>query len=545
LRDEIARLERSHALEVEETYEFLESLLDVVPAALVAMAPDGSVTHVNEKAERVLGKKPGELIGRACQELGVPCRPEQCSRVTSEGVPSMTWEIDVVNERGLPRTLLWSCETQGSGGDKPRRCVASLIDVTDRRELQGKVFQAKQEIEAVFDSITDPTFVLGEDHRIMRANQAFAHFVKKPYQDILGQSCRDILQHKPARCDHCPAAEVFRTGKAQDVDFRDQQGAIYKVHSFPIFKRGRPENVVVRYQDVTAEKEMEHQLLHSDKMASIGQLAAGIAHEINSPVGFILSNLDLLAGETGELGEFFAGMRSIGHSVGTGARDPLAGWEELRALEKKAELEVILTELSEMVEECQEGAQSIRKIVSDLKTFSHPGTEEPVPADINGCLESTLNMVWNELKYHCQVAKNFRELPPVLCVPQQLNQVFVNLLVNAAQAIPEQGTVTVSTKVDDGRVFVSITDDGVGIPRERIKRIFDPFFTTKEPGKGTGLGLHLSMNMVRNHGGNIRVESEPGQGSTFTVILPVAPPESSPLGDRAGSSGRFSPEPLE
>jgi len=319
--------------------------------------------------------------------------------------------------------------------------------------------------------------------------------------------------------------EVQERRTAVEREHHDPAGSVYRIRVFPMFKHGRVDKMVVRYQDVTAERELEHRLLQSEKMASVGQLAAGIAHEINNPVGFILSNLNRLAEYVEDLKVMCCRAGEITQNVSDGRMRPADAWCAFQQAQKAADLEFLIDDLGAIVEECREGAERIRKIVVDLKTFSHPGGQEWQYADLNACLESTLNIAWNELKYHCEVVRDYGEIPQVLCRPQQINQVFLNLIVNAAQAIPDRGTVTVRTRARGSRVVVEIADTGVGIAEDTLRKIFDPFFTTKPVGKGTGLGLHLAAGIVRNHGGEIQVESQEGRGSTFRVILPVNPPQ--------------------
>jgi two-component system NtrC family sensor kinase len=165
----------------------------------------------------------------------------------------------------------------------------------------------------------------------------------------------------------------------------------------------------------------------------------------------------------------------------------------------------------------------IRDIVQNLKSFARVDESEIKEADLNECLESTIKMAWNELKYKCTVHRKFSDIPPLRCNPGQLNQVFINLLVNAAHAIPEKGDVTVETLSDDKGITVRIADTGAGIPADKLSKIFEPFFTTKKQGVGTGLGLSISYGIVEKHGGTLQVDSEVGRGTVFTIFLPFPP----------------------
>jgi signal transduction histidine kinase len=268
---------------------------------------------------------------------------------------------------------------------------------------------------------------------------------------------------------------------------------------------------------LTSLKEMQQQIIQSEKMASIGQLAAGVAHEINNPMGFINSNLATLKKYTTRIAEFLGAvdenLRRSGHDESI---------EQLAELRRKMKIDHVILDTAGLIDESIDGAERVKQIVQNLKSFSRVDEAKVSIADINDCLESTINIAWNEIKYVATLNRDFGELPDVVCFPQQLNQVFLNLLVNAAHSIEgDQGVITVRSWSDGDHVFVSVADTGCGIPPEIRQRIFEPFFTTKEAGKGTGLGLSISYDIIRKHGGELSVESEIGKGTVFTVKLPV------------------------
>ncbi len=261
-----------------------------------------------------------------------------------------------------------------------------------------------------------------------------------------------------------------------------------------------------------------NQLLQSEKLASIGQLAAGVAHEINNPVGYVYSNLSTLCRYVADLFEVLDAYRAAETAL---EGDPMVV-QGLRELRERKDLNFLREDLTSLVEESREGITRVKEIVQDLKDFAHVGETEREVVDLHEGLDSTLNIVWNELKYKAEVVKEYGDLPRVECVPSQINQVFMNLLVNAAQAIDGFGTITVRTAAAGcEHVWVEIADTGKGIEPSDLKRVFDPFFTTKPVGRGTGLGLSLSYNIVRQHGGTIDVRSEVGVGTSFRVTLPV------------------------
>jgi signal transduction histidine kinase len=256
-------------------------------------------------------------------------------------------------------------------------------------------------------------------------------------------------------------------------------------------------------------------------MASIGQLAAGVAHEINNPIGFVSSNLGSLRGYVEPIFDLLALLKDQPReALPAELRDALV------RLDKAVDLEFVQEDLPQLLNESEDGLLRVKKIVQDLKDFSRVDHADWQDADLNAGLDSTLNVVMNEVKYKAEVRKDYGVLPPVRCIAAQLNQVFMNLIVNAAHAIAERGTITLVTRaVDDDWVCVEISDTGSGMSEEVKRRIFEPFFTTKPVGQGTGLGLSLSFSIVQKHGGRIEVDSEIGVGTRFKVWIPVQPPQ--------------------
>ena len=276
-------------------------------------------------------------------------------------------------------------------------------------------------------------------------------------------------------------------------------------------------------------KKSQVQLLQSEKMASIGQLAAGVAHEINNPTGFVSSNLKTLSEYQNDIEKVVREYRKLVKNMKdtrTVENCPPSISEQIKRLadlEAEVDIDFILNDVPDLIKECREGTERIKKIVIALKDFAHPGEDKLKFADINNGIDSTLNVVWNELKYKTTVTKDYGDIPSVRCYPHQLNQVFMNLLVNAAQAIEKQGEIRILTRAFDGYVEIKISDTGKGIPEEDLSKIFDPFFTSKEIGKGTGLGLNVAYNIIQKHKATIDVQSEVGKGTTFSIRLQTDP----------------------
>jgi two-component system NtrC family sensor kinase len=271
----------------------------------------------------------------------------------------------------------------------------------------------------------------------------------------------------------------------------------------------------LRQQDLIRKlEEAQNQLLQSEKMASIGQLAAGVAHEINNPVGFVNSNLGTLQNYIHKMLRLLAAYEQAEESL---SDDVL---QEIRRLKAEIDVEFLREDIGSLLSESLDGLQRVKQIVRDLKDFSHVDKAAREWANLETGLDSTLNVVWNELKYKAKVVKEYGDTPKIECMPSQLNQVFMNLLINAAHAIEEHGQINIRTGHDAQNVWLEVEDTGKGIAPEHLGRIFEPFFTTKPIGKGTGLGLSLSYGIVNKHGGRIEVTSEVGKGSMFRVLLP-------------------------
>ncbi|WP_406822031.1 DAHL domain-containing protein [Pseudomonas sp. KnCO4] len=263
---------------------------------------------------------------------------------------------------------------------------------------------------------------------------------------------------------------------------------------------------------------LENQLVQSEKLASLGQLAAGVAHEVNNPIGFVSSNL-------GALDDYFGRLQNMlkAYADAEDTLIPKGLGVELAKLRTEIELDYLLEDIPALIRESKDGISRVARIVKDLKDFSRvDASQDWQLADLQQGIESTLNIVASELKHKADLVKDYQPLPQVECLPSQINQVVMNLLVNATQAMgAERGRITLRTGANDEWVWIEVADNGCGIPAESLQKIFDPFYTTKPVGQGTGLGLSLSYGIIKRHGGEIHVASEVGVGTTFRVELPI------------------------
>lgn len=385
---------------------------------------------------------------------------------------------------------------------------------------------AKKEWERTVDSIEDIIILTDNAGRIRRCNEAFCLFTGKTYQHLIGKSWKYLLTRQGMK-----GAALFRPGAEL---YHETTQRWYLFDEYPFKERGEDETTgaVIIMRDTTELKnaakalsdayvelkETHAKLLQQEKMASIGQLAAGVAHEINNPIGYVSSNLRTMEKYVGRLSDYIRMQDDVLASHLTGSQ----ACEDLREHRRRFKIDFIADDVVELLKESREGTERVHQIVQDLKCFSRIDEAEWKLADINECIESTLNVVGNELKYKAAVKKELGELPRVKCYPQRLNQVFMNLLVNAAHSIGKFGEISVRTWQEGKYACISVSDTGNGIPSEHLNRIFEPFFTTKEVGKGTGLGLSISYDIVKKHGGDIFVASEVGKGTTFVVKIPLS-----------------------
>lgn len=263
---------------------------------------------------------------------------------------------------------------------------------------------------------------------------------------------------------------------------------------------------------IEERKKLESQLVQSAKMASLGELVAGIAHEINNPLGFIYANL-------ANLKKFF--IKLIGMIDAYSAEITGEPKEKLEKRKEEINYAYLQKRIGEMIERSRTGAERMKQIVLDMKTFSRLDAAKVEEADINSAIDTTLNILAHEHKNRIVITKEYNELPPVKCNIAKLNQVFMNLLGNACQAIKGKGEITIKTYIDGEMCGMEFTDSGGGMPEEVASQVFDPFFTTKPPGKGTGLGLSISHGIIKQHKGEIYVKSKVGEGTTFTIKIPV------------------------
>ncbi len=266
-------------------------------------------------------------------------------------------------------------------------------------------------------------------------------------------------------------------------------------------------------------KQTKVKLYQADKLASVGQLAAGLAHEINNPIGYVSCNLNSLQEYMEDIKKFLELQMHL--DLSTLNADQIASYKkQLSQLQETIDLEFILDDISSLMKDSIEGVERVSRIVCDLTEFSHVNSTDQVSVNINELLEKTLSVAWNQLKNKVTVIRKLTEIPNIIANGGQLGQVFLNLIINASQAIDTQGSITLKTGQDESGIWIEIADTGKGIAKEDYDKVFDPFFTTKPVGEGTGLGLHIAHNIITQHQGTLDFTSTLGKGTCFRMELP-------------------------
>jgi PAS domain S-box-containing protein len=403
----------------------------------------------------------------------------------------------------------------------------------DVQELNAKLSQERDKFTSVLQATPVGLAIADWEGRFLEINRAL--------EDVIGFSPQETL----AKClwEFMPSEEVAAAQKAYKELIsgrlsanREQRRLIAKDGHVVLADvgltavrddEGRAAFLIVSFVDITAQNQLEIELRHSQKLESIGQLAAGIAHEINTPIQFIGDNVNFLSGAFEQL---IALCDSYRTACAKAAGAPLSAEdiEGLKREEELADLEYIRTNVVTSIASTLDGVGRVARIVQSMKAFSHPDRGERATADLNTALRDTLTVATNELKYVATVDTDFGKIPALPCFVNDLNQVFLNLLVNAAHAIGDvvgqtgqRGVIRVRTYLEGSVVVIAISDTGTGIPEAVRGRIFDPFFTTKEVGRGTGQGLALARAVVVDqHGGSLTFETEMGKGTTFFVRIP-------------------------
>jgi PAS domain S-box-containing protein len=434
---------------------------------------------------------------------------------------------------------------------KPKRYLGTIIDITNRKMLEMKIRDALDYVENIIESSHDIIITVDLSRRVITFNRAAELAFGYLRDEVLGQTAN--MLYVDEKQGEMIFNKTLNKGRFEgEVVNRRKNGEIFYSHlncSCLKNRKGELIGIIGISYDITMEKELteekerytrelerslkelketQDQLIQMEKMASLGQLIAGIAHEIRNPISFILANLRALAEYQPTLKKLYSLCEKEANALLKLGKKEQA--DKIISFLSGEKIKETINDIVSLASQSIEGAERLSRLVADLKKFSRMDRGEFITTDVNACLDTALGLLENELKYKTEVIKKYRAIPVVLSAAGRLEQVFMNIILNAAQAIEKKGTIKITTGKKGGNVIIKIADTGCGISRKEIAHIFDPFLTTKPRDKGTGLGLTIAYNIIKQHGGDITVTSKKGKGTTFTVILPQSPPPiTSPL----------------
>jgi signal transduction histidine kinase len=393
-----------------------------------------------------------------------------------------TDSLSLLRNDGMPLEVDLSAKKINLGEESFYQVI--FRDLTEQRKLEKKIREAKMNLEAIFDGIRDQLSLQDPHYQILRANRSVIENHQVKYQDLIGRKCYEAYYRRTTPCDRCPVAVTIETQKpASSILKIAQEDTTLQIFSYPIpDEKGDLVSIIEYVRDITEEQQLQEQLIQSEKLAGIGTLASGVAHEINNPLTVIIGMTEVALEE----------------------EDP--------------------SEIKDYLKDVFRSSQRIKEIVRGLSSYSRIARQdEQGLVSINEVLEESLKMVGLAMKAHeVEVLKEFRSADKIEANIGEIQQVFTNLITNAFQAMDGKGgKLILATRSLKDSIEVKVSDTGTGIPQKFLNKIFDPFFTTKELGKGTGLGLNIVHRIVQKHEGTVDAKSKEGKGTTFTITFPT------------------------
>ncbi len=446
--------------------------------------PQLQIADVNREVEKMTGYAKEELFRKEVFNLFGPQEIEKArgyfKEVTEKG-EGRTDGLSLARKDGSALEVDLSAKRIDLEDESFYQMI--FRDITEQRKLEKKIRESKRSLEAIFDGIRDRLSLLTPDYQILRVNRAVVENYQIPFRELIGRKCYEAYCRRTLACEKCPVSVTIETKQSASSVLRfSDDNSIRQVFSYPILdEKGELASVIEYIKDITEERRLQEQLIQSEKLAGIGILASGVAHEINNPLTGIIGMAEIL-------------------------------------------LEEESAENKDYVKDVMNCAQRIGEIVKGLKSYSRAAREgEHSLVDLNEVLEESLKMVRLALKKSpVEVIKKFEPIEKIQANMGEIQQVFTNLITNAFQAVDGKGgELVLSTRSFKSSVEVKVSDNGQGIPQKYLKQIFDPFFTTKKPGEGTGLGLNIVYRIVTKYDGTIDVESKEQMGTTFTIQFPV------------------------
>jgi len=513
-----------------ESEDRFRTAFEEAPYGMCMTAPDGRFLHANAALCRMLGYSADELLAGAWQQITHPDdlpRSRDAAATFNKGMATtLEFEKRYIHREGQP---IWARVRISQVRDEhgqPSHFITQVEDISERKLAEDLLRASEESYRDLFENASDLVYTFDLDLCITSLNRLAETTTGYRRQEAVGMSLSRMTtaeqwNHLRAVVGRMVAGE--RPAKFELVlETKEGRRITLEVNPRLIQRNGAPFGIQAIARDITGRDVVEMELRQAQKLESVGRLASGIAHEINTPMQFVGDNVRFLRESLGTIQELLASLRTFCQGSASGLA------EEYRRLEQELDTAYLLREIPEALAQTQEGVDRVVTIVRAMKEFAHPESRGRARADLNKALLNTLTVARNELKYVADVETDFGELPSVVCSVSDLNQVFLNLLVNAAHAIADvvqqsgqKGRIRIHTESQGQQVLITIADNGAGIPENIRERIFDPFFTTKEVGRGTGQGLAIARSVVQRHKGSLTFQSEPGRGTTFFLRLPV------------------------
>jgi two-component system NtrC family sensor kinase len=524
--EEYAESQRS----LTETRSLLETLEAAAPAGFGFVDSESRLARVNDTLA-AMGGVARSLLGRPAPEALAAIWPQleagyDRARQTATAVVGTVVTASAPDDADGLRSWLLGCYPVRVE-DQTMGVALVLVDVTEREQAQA--FRS-----VIMDDMAEGLYTVDGEGKLTSMNRAASEMLGWQEKDLLGLSVHAVVHAAPWHGTPLPESECplrrIRTGaqSVQTVDetFVRKDGSTFGVACSvaSLETGGGPPGAVVTFRDMTEVRRAELEASHDQKLESLGRLSAGLAHEINTPIQFVGDNTRFLADAYQDMLELLLVYREC-MAPALGELQWSMRTERAQQAEAKADIEYLAAEIPAAVGQSLEGVERVASLVRAMKSFSYKDSSEQAYADLNEAIRTTLTVARNEVKYVADVVLDLGELPDVLCHLGDLNQVFLNLLVNAADALKdkaERGEIRITSTTVGPTAVLSFADNGTGIPEDIQQSIFEPFFTTKEVGKGTGQGLALARAVLEKHGGSIEVRSAIGQGTEFILRLPIA-----------------------
>ncbi len=523
----------------------LQAVMMMAADGIVTVDQQGRIESINEAAGSIFDYSPDEVIGKNVSILmPMPHRlmhDAHIARYLQSGRGKLLGaRREMVGRRRDGSTFPVELSVSEVLLDERRIFTGIVRDITERKRAEQELERLHLQNEMILNSVAEGIFGLDAKGLVVFLNPAGARMLAWTSEEAIGKPYGEVfhrtkLNGLPSPADQCPVRRTLHGESTPSSDNeicwrKDLTTFFVEYTCTPIREAGEIGGAVVAFRDITQRRLLETQLIQAQKRESIGQLAAGVAHEINTPTQYIGDNTRFLQDSFAQANRLFRRFLQFLRACKSNQLSPQL-LAEVEAAVEEADLEYLTEEIPKAIQQSLDGVERVATIVRSMKEFSHPGSQEKQAVDLNRAVENTLTVSRNEWKYVADVALELDPgLPPVYCMPGEINQVLLNLVINAAHAIAEKlgtnstekGTITIRTCYHGDWAEVHIQDTGTGIPEEIRSRVFDPFFTTKEVGRGTGQGLAIAHSIItEKHGGTLCLKTELGRGTTFIISLPL------------------------